>query len=197
MKFFCINIKSAVDRKVHCITEFEREQIDVQFVSGFPAKLSSVRHVATTLSMGMVGCFISHERLLEEISRNDYNNTVIFEDDVKLNNGFKLKLENVLQTLPSDFDIAFLGWYKKGLLNSLVPVNNDWFTVGSAHVWGTHAYLIKNGESAAKILDTLHPIRNQVDLQILEDMRNGKINGYLLKTPICHQGGFQTQVQIY
>ena len=194
MKIFCINMKGATERRQHCESHFAARGLDVSFVTGFPARQCSIRHVVSSFTLGMVGCYITHERLLEEIARNDYGPTLIMEDDVHLSQGFADFIGSF--EAPCDWDIAFIGWYGKG--GQLTePIDDTWCRLieGRGHAWGAHCYMINGKKGAENILEILHPMQLEVDVQITTAMKRGQIKGLLMKSVLAHQGGFATQVQ--
>lgn len=194
MKLFCINMREATDRRQHCEKHFAERGLDVTYVEGFPARLCSIRHVVKTFSMGMVGCYITHERLIEEIARYDHGVTLIMEDDVHLAEGFADFLGNL--QMPCDWDLAFIGWYLSGE-QPRVPIDEVWEKPvdGTGHAWGTHCYMINGRKGAENILRILHPMKLQVDVQMTTAMKRGELKGLLMRHPMAHQGGFATQVQ--
>ncbi len=99
-------MKHAHERRQHCDKQFADAGIQVQDVNGFNGKRLGLAH--PVLIRGKIGCFLSFLKLYEEIARNDYGTTVIFEDDVVLHHHFKNKLERALPVLPEDWDMAFI-----------------------------------------------------------------------------------------
>jgi hypothetical protein len=45
------------------------------------------------------------------------------------------------------------------------------------------------------MLDALHPMRDQVDLQLFAEMRRGRLDLYFLRRPVVSQGHLPTTVQ--
>lgn len=199
MKLFCINMREAADRRQHCESHFAAcglaaRGLDVTFVEGFPARLCSIRHVNKNFSLGMVGCYITHERLIEEIARNDYGLTVIMEDDVQLAEGFADFIKDF--QAPCDWDVAFIGWYN-GDHQPTEPIDDTWERLidGQGFAWGLHCYIVNGRKGAENILSILHPMWLQIDVQITSAIKHGKLQGLMLRRPLAHQGGFKTQVQ--
>jgi len=194
MKLFCINMRGASERRAHCERHFAERGVSVAFIEGFPARQCSVRHVAKGFTMGMVGCYITHERLMEEIVRNGYGVTIILEDDVMLAEGFADFIAGI--HIPHDWDVAFIGW---GSIDGqkLKAIDTTWTVplAGPGRVWGTHCYMVNGKKGAENILKVLHPMTDQVDLMMTQAMKCGKLKGLLLSRPLAVQAGFVSQVQ--
>jgi GR25 family glycosyltransferase involved in LPS biosynthesis len=63
---------------------------------------------------GWRGCHNSHTRLMEKIVNSEDMLYLIFEDDVELCDNFNEKLVNIIETLPKDWELLFLGGHNKG-----------------------------------------------------------------------------------
>ena len=60
-----------------------------------------------TITKGEVGCYLSHMYCLNDAIKNNYNNIIIFEDDIILHKKFHEKFENIGDL--ERFDILMLG----------------------------------------------------------------------------------------
>lgn len=182
--------KSA-DRRASAEKQFKSNNLDVEFVQAFDAKTKGVKHSSKSVfTEGMIGCHISHERLIEEISRRtDIDIAVIFEDDIKIESWSFDPL-----SIPDDWDIAFLSWYSSGKFRT-ESVNENWLSLHEGWPWGFHNYAIKQ-KSAKKILDVISVIDGQVDVEVIKGSKEGKIKAYYAKKLHSQQIGiFETTVQ--
>lgn len=115
------------------------------------------------ISPGQVGLDLGHYMVWSHIWHSGYENAVIMEDDVVVVPNFKDKFDRVMQELPSDYDICFLGWLDthpriKTQVNGLVHKLND-------IAFGTHCYVVsRNG--VRKLLDTNRICWGHIDVQI-------------------------------
>jgi hypothetical protein len=99
---------------------------------------------------GAYGCKLSHSKIWQEIIDNNYQNTIIFEDDAIFCENFTALFYNFITNIPDDWDQAYLGGQH---LNPTTRIND--FVVLGANINRTHAYMIKNRDSAAKIMNNL------------------------------------------
>ena len=99
---------------------------------------------------GAYGCQLSHSKIWQEIIDNNYKNTIIFEDDAIFCENFTPQFLNFIDNLPSDWDQAYLGGQH---LIKPTPIN-DYVVLGS-NINRRHGYMIKNKESAKKIVECL------------------------------------------
>ncbi len=60
-------------------------------------------------SLGEIGVTCSHRAIWKLMIERNYEQVIVFEDDVILENNFKENLQKFLADLPEDWDIAFLG----------------------------------------------------------------------------------------
>jgi hypothetical protein len=99
---------------------------------------------------GAYGCQLSHNKIWQEIIDNNYQNTIIFEDDAIFCENFTPQFLNFIGHLPEDWDQAYLGGQH---LIKPTPIN-DYVVLGS-NINRRHGYMIKNKMSAQKIVDCL------------------------------------------
>lgn len=99
---------------------------------------------------GMVGCALSHIKLMIELVKSSYDIYCIFEDDIDFVPNFQTKLEKVLNEL-KDFDLCYLGhhlWkdYRTPDMydKEAMPIVEKWDTNTSFKysMGGTGGYLI-------------------------------------------------------
>jgi GR25 family glycosyltransferase involved in LPS biosynthesis len=187
MKFYCINIKEATDRRAYCEKQFAGAGIEVQFVQGVNGRKLQLRH--PLLASGKMGCYLSFMNLYEEIARAGGDELcVVFEDDIKLDDDFKAKLHDALQLLPADAEFSFIGWWADGQHYpqlKMQPVNEKWMRITSGIVWGNYGQLV-NATGAAKMLDVMSEVKDNADEQIFQNVIAGHVKGYFLKEPIVH-----------
>jgi hypothetical protein len=162
MKAICLNLDKRKDRWRRSQKEFKEHGLTVE---RFPA----VEHESPHHS------FIqSQKAILKSITEN----TIVFEDDVKFINFDKW--QDILNSIPEDFDIAYLG----GNPQSLQPlqVNEYWWK--ALDIWTTHA-VVYSAKGAEKILSMFE------DDEMYDNWlsRYGLycLNGYICKPFLCTQ----------
>ena len=94
---FYINLDSRLDRKILFEKEFENMSLKPKRFSGIPHEF------------GLVGCGLSHLKLLQYAKNKNLSSIIIFEDDFKfiITNE---ELNFILQNLPPDFDVIMLSY---------------------------------------------------------------------------------------
>jgi GR25 family glycosyltransferase involved in LPS biosynthesis len=128
---------------------------------------------------GWRGCYDSHTRLMEKIVNGDDMLYLIFEDDVELCDDFNNKLFNIIQTLPEDWELLFLGGHNKGkqiAYNEFVDLADD--------VLCMHAFLFKHSISE-KLLNKFKSRVYKVDVLLRELLP--ELNSYICNPTIAWQ----------
>lgn len=189
MKFYCLNIETATDRRAYCESEFRKAGIDVEFVAAFDTQLNRVRHQNMQYRVGHLGCYLSHLRLMEEVRRQDVSPAIVFEDDVQLADDFKNKLDEALLTLPDDWEVALIGWWPAYHDHSKIKtelVTHHWMRITAGIIWGCYGYMINGKKGGDKLIQLMQPIVNHIDDRMMADIVSGRIKGYFLRTPLVN-----------
>jgi glycosyl transferase family 25 len=199
MKLFCLHIDTATDRRAHCEQEFAKAGIEVAFVGAVDARMLQIRHQRDSYSVGQLGCYLSHLHLMEEVRRCDHSPALIFEDDVKLAEDFRTRLDAALLTLPDDWELAYIGWWPEWHNHDQLrkePVDEHWMRITKGVLWGTHCYMISGRHAADKLLRIMQPIAGHVDDVMLAAIVRDDIRGYFLIEPLADQAGtFESQTR--
>jgi GR25 family glycosyltransferase involved in LPS biosynthesis len=128
---------------------------------------------------GELGCYLSHYSLLKEI-KDKPGYSVIFEDDVKFEEGLYEKIEKISW---EEFDMVFLG----NLQNARgAHVKHNIYKPPRGALWGTHALLFKN-ENVHKIIDALTTMEMAIDNQYKNRIDEGRINAFVIQPNLCVQ----------
>ena len=118
-------------------------------------------------SVGEIGCYLSHTNIWKEIVDNNYNNCIIFEDDVIPKKNYE-DIITYIEDVPDDYDIAYLGWWTRKNLNNINKNSNWLYSVNNSdkpNVLGLYAYIISNN-GAKKLLSNAFPIDVQLDTYV-------------------------------
>ena len=59
---------------------------------------------------GMIGCGLSHLFIWQDAVQKNYKNILVLEDDVFFTDDFNEYLINVMEEVPDDYDILYLGY---------------------------------------------------------------------------------------
>lgn len=114
-----------------------KEDIQRYGVKKFPKYSDPYR--ARDLTMGEVGCFLSHYHIWQDIATNGYERVLIFEDDVRFEIGFKEKLSMAMKEvdvagLTNSWDLIYLG-------RKAMDRDNERQVDGTQHlVWPGYTY---------------------------------------------------------
>lgn len=142
-------------------------------------------------TLGMIGCWLSHQQIWQELIRNNEQDPVlIIEDDFKIGPiGFRAVMNTALKEVDEDWDFIMLGYFAE---NSKLPISNSLCI--ASEFSGTHFYLI-NPKNLKKKIHLFDKMTTQIDWKIKELMNMGELNVYLTNTNLSSQSGFITTVQ--
>lgn len=121
---------------------------------------------------GVVGCWLSHKRLLTHLASLDVPGThghLVVEDDVMFPTDFLETTDEwhkVYTHIPTDWDIVYLGLSSP--IGSVVAnrvLRGRTPTPGETGNWGTHAYIVKHSSLQSKILPQLTFMTDAIDEQ--------------------------------
>jgi glycosyl transferase family 25 len=102
------------------------------------------------LSLGQIGCFLSHLKLYNHIIRNNIQFATIFEDDVYFHPKWHQLAPDYYKNTPKDFDILFIG----NQIEKCANPNNRVPLINTESTFCTHAYIITY-EGAKKLVNLL------------------------------------------
>ncbi|ARF11973.1 glycosyltransferase family 25 [Klosneuvirus KNV1] len=218
-KIYYINLESRPDRNEHMIQLINKlnlqnitERIDAidgtklpqSEISTYITKYGQKRikdpkkHFGVDLTLGGVGCALSHRKVWDNIVNNNYNTTLILEDDIKIPTDFIYNYNKISQYIPSDYDIVFLGYH---------PTTDEYLYRDKKHkllrskkVFGLYGYVVSL-KGAQKLLN-LFPIDIQIDSVIgdyIDDLNAFFVepnNQLINSTPSEYNTEFGTNIQI-
>jgi GR25 family glycosyltransferase involved in LPS biosynthesis len=155
----------------------------------------------TSANVGAVGCWISHKRLLTYLSTlpmSDGTGHLICEDDAEFPSGFltgQTGWSKVSRSIPSDWDIVFLGIKKPVIGTDIAPGIKKMRSTYNKGNWGAHAYLVRHGALKTKILPSIEYMTNEIDVHY--DMMADHWNIYICDPPaIQYNGGLAAKSNI-
>jgi GR25 family glycosyltransferase involved in LPS biosynthesis len=143
-KLFLINLEKRKDRLVHFVKEVTREKIPFEKIDvykpidgttdtyeipdNYKNLFSNANYMKTKFKNTISSNQLSHYSILKlQIERN-YKNIIVFQDDVVLKNGFLNDLENIMNNLPNNYEIIWIGLHKFAVYDQFVPwnINGDY-----------------------------------------------------------------------
>lgn len=196
-KVYLINLNRRPDRLEAAMEQVstvglegvERFEATDGTVNGFPVG-------ENFLTPGMVGCYHSHRRILEDAYQQGYEKILVLEDDLQFVPGFNDLFNIVWEKRPPCIDWVWLGWFsRESEGRELVDKRHNEFWFVPEHIWGTQAYLIltrKGIEGARKAL--LKP-KYQVDVQYCLELPKVSIDYWCPDPSLVAQAGFSTDIQ--
>ena len=111
MKIFIIHYKKLVDRKTHIVEQFKKHNItDYEFIEIDRDELydQNISMFKENYSKSQIAISLSHFYAYKQISDN-YENGLIFEDDIILSDDFINIFNKYITQLPEDYDMLFIG----------------------------------------------------------------------------------------
>lgn len=134
---------------------------------------------------GELGCAYSHLSIWRDIVKKNYNNVLVFEDDIFTYPGFKKTLINISKNIPQDADLIFLSIHNANPKKLYRVRNNKYLSKIKTLFTGTYSYIITN-KGAQKLLSELKNINVTIDLAIATLVKRGKIIAYVSKKDLCY-----------
>jgi len=167
---WCVTLKKTPKREEYVKSHLESHKINYKMFYGFDtiktgvtAKILQEQEYTildTWVTIGAVGCYISHYMLWQNIMDSNTDIFFIVEDDVSLVDNFSDLFTEYLQYVPSDWDIIYVGHESLHLVNP--KVINDKVSQGVPAC--TYAYVIK--KNIIPMLLELAPIDMPIDTMI-------------------------------
>ena len=153
-KIYCINLEYRKDRYISANNTFNKLNIkNVEFVI-----------VNKSPKGGRYGCFESHINVIKNAYNSEYNNILIFEDDIRPSIFYNLKLLNdsINFMKNNEWDIFYLGYFSIDDENIIFKFkNNNNKNIVEYNPCSTHAYCL-NKQSMLKILNNYHNYINNI-----------------------------------
>jgi GR25 family glycosyltransferase involved in LPS biosynthesis len=111
MRIFVIHYKPLIDRKHHILEQFRKHNIvDYEFIEIDRDELheQNTSIFEHNYSKSQMAISLSHFYAYKQISDN-YENGLVFEDDIVLSDDFTNILQRYMSQLPDDYDMLFIG----------------------------------------------------------------------------------------
>jgi GR25 family glycosyltransferase involved in LPS biosynthesis len=142
-QIYVINLDENIIRRNYILTMMKKYGICFKLVIVKKIDISDYENYCkykTNISIGELGCGLSHLYCLKDIIKNKYNHSIIFEDDIIFHKNFEAKFFNIIQNRAYDFlllgacDFHFSQINYKNVYNQLYKPNKKY-----EHVYGAHA----------------------------------------------------------
>lgn len=166
----CVNLERRQDRKSTMTKMLQKldlikycdfyNAVDGQKLQATPDLENLFKDNDFQSKRGVIGCALSHYKMWQQLTLDPvYDNYLVLEDDITIDDNIKFKLNQMFSKLPTDWDIIYLGFhmYKKNRQQyeqkinkldniSIIPYDTS-LTIG-----GTFGYLV-NKTGAGKFID--------------------------------------------
>ncbi len=173
---------------VYCYADSYKDKPNEPDFVYVPGKKKYIVPSYKELSAGAIGLNCSTRILWAQIANSkDDQIAVIFEDDVKLADNFKQKIEVVFNSLPEKWDFIYLGYNENPDLDSAKEEKENKLIHldGSYSVIRMHAYVINN-KSATRLLKAQQRFTNKItDGMLDESTRSFMLNTYITEGKIA------------
>lgn len=192
---FCVTLRETPKRKEFAIKYFKEVGLDVEMFDGIDGKSFGLKSTVPNYSaipgreyfitQGAVGCLLSHLTLWNVLQHLPEDEFFIVEDDALLGDKFFERFETYRAELPSDWEIAYVGWFPPGGELAKDPPTNVSENIIIIKPAATHAYLVK--KSALKtLIETNQVAWDTLDTQIAKRSLP-KLKHYAFKSPLVAQ----------
>jgi len=204
---YVINMDKDTERLNNIYKECNKNNIKFERCTGVDASKLSIKEKNNYVTKfcqnfctnSMIGCGISHIKIYEDVIKKNYNNVLILEDDIYFIKNFQKKLNSILEELPKDYDILYIGAvglsnkkisFDFNLIFKLISNKNNKQDTNYKNIFcpifplGTHGYIISN-KGCKKILKMFNKVNYHIDFQI--NYNNKNLNTYASTKKLVHQ----------
>lgn len=151
---YVINVKNNKIRRNYILTIMKKYQISFKLIVVEKVKQEDFciyNKFKKKISIGEFGCGLSHLWCLKDIIKNNYDNAIIFEDDIIFHKNFESKFYNIINKQKYDFLLLGARDYHFSEINNKNVIDNIYYpNTKYNHLYGAHA--IYYSLSAAKYM---------------------------------------------
>lgn len=144
------------------------------------------------LTVGAVGCALSHVSIWRDMVEKNISSAIVFEDDLRFHWGFAALFKHRWQHVPQGWDLIYLG-----CLHKKKPVRINRYFNKPRSVYLSHAYML-NTRAARILLSGAFPLEVQIDHYI--NSRLKMLGAYAFRfprfIPMVWQKRFPSDIQI-
>lgn len=139
---YVINVKDNLLRRNYILTIMKKYEINFKLVIVKKIKKEEFEiynSFKNNISKGELGCGLSHLWCLKDIIKNNYDNAIIFEDDIVFHKNFEAKFFNIINKQHYDFlllgarDYHFSEINYKNVSDDIYCPNSNYNNVYGAH----------------------------------------------------------------
>jgi GR25 family glycosyltransferase involved in LPS biosynthesis len=154
-KIYCINLDRRVDRWEECQDQFKKHNLSVERFSAIDGLTIENK---TKLANGELGILKTHIELIKDAKEKGYKNILILEDDVEFTENLNEKFSSVINQIPNNWIMLYLGANHVG---GVFQLSENICQV--IHSYAIHAFAI-NSELFDLIINGLPKYKKPVDV---------------------------------
>lgn len=207
-KMFCITLKDTPRRKEYAENHFKQHGVEVEMFEGINNKKFGLTTIIPYMddypdwkpgdslpkymyiTGGHIGCILSHFMLWKTLQYLPYDEFLIFEDDVILDENFLEKLKSYKSQLPDDWQYTFVGHCCLPPESYQIKLSENIITTTHPPMC-THAYMVKKN-ALQTLIDTNHIAWAHIDIQIQKRSLK-QLQHYVFIPPIANQISIQNE----
>jgi len=188
---WCLTLKSTPKREEYVRNHLDSHNLQYRMFYGLDALETGISSplinnqkytkIDDWLTVGQVGCYISHYMLWQNILESSADSILILEDDVHLEDEFVFKLNEYLYHVPEDWGLLYIGYESLQGVNPLVISDK----ISEGFPACTYAYMIKKS-TIPILLNEVKPITCPVDTTLRYKLKD-KVKSYVLTPQLAHQ----------
>ena len=205
MKVNCINLWENKPRRIFMRKQFEEQKIDHNFFKAINGKKMTIQEfydngyineeIYSSFKKGKIkihkpsfACAFSHLQVWKDFleDESDEDKLLVFEDDFKLTNDFKVKLNEYLKNTPENWDFLYFDYnmFVGKKLNKYwgIPKNNPGLKKNAF----LSCYVI-NKSGCKKLLDLMYPYKQNTCIDSIMRRHFDKFNAYFALKRLGHQ----------
>jgi GR25 family glycosyltransferase involved in LPS biosynthesis len=188
-KSYLINLKKRPERLAKALQQMERAQIqDPQIVEAVDGSLLPLPFDDES-GHGALGCKLTHQYILIDAIQENLNCIAIYEDDAVMVDDFQAKLKNVLDNLPDDWEMLYLGTQHRDN-----PIYENPCCLRCTNCHRTHS-IVYRGAGIRKVLQIwLSRTTGHID-HILGDGYFAELKAYACHPMLTAQGENHSDIQ--
>jgi len=171
-KVYCINLDSREDRWNQANEEFKKNNLNAERVSAVEGSKLNL-DFPPEIKEGAVGCSLSHLYVMKMAKQLNLSNYLVLEDDVKFIDNFSEIFPQIIQQVPDDWDMLYLGGQHIHGRNIKQITPNIY---KCEYTLTTHSFAVRNTVYDL-FIDKLIDITKPCDVHFAEEHKN--INAYV------------------
>jgi GR25 family glycosyltransferase involved in LPS biosynthesis len=175
-KIFCINLKRRTDRLFQSMNELDKHGIYIEREEAVDG--NEIESKNEWMSSSRIACCLSHMNILKKMIENNWEKVLIFEDDIKLSDNFKLDFLNKINNVP-DYDILYLCGNNP---QNLKMINKDVAKIDQTLSCVAYAVSLN---FAKKILPEIEKLNDPID--VIYSKNSFKFNYYIFNPYLSTQ----------